>query len=40
VPPAAVGRPGFTPVPVLQGVSVTYPLTPPRTYGIELQYRF
>jgi len=25
---------------VVQGVASTYPLTPPRTYGIELQYRF
>jgi iron complex outermembrane receptor protein len=27
-------------VPVTQGVVSTYPITPPRTYGIELQYRF
>ncbi|MDE2486430.1 MAG: TonB-dependent receptor, partial [Alphaproteobacteria bacterium] len=27
-------------VPVNQGVVSTYPITPPRTYGIELQYRF
>jgi iron complex outermembrane receptor protein len=25
---------------VLPGFDVTYPLTPPRTYGVELQYRF
>ena len=25
---------------VVQGIASTYPLTPPRTYGIELQYRF
>jgi iron complex outermembrane receptor protein len=25
---------------VVQGIATTYPLTPPRTYGIELQYRF
>jgi iron complex outermembrane recepter protein len=31
---------GGAPTPVLQGISSTYPLTPPRTYGIELQYRF
>jgi iron complex outermembrane receptor protein len=24
----------------VQGIASTYPLTPPRTYGIELQYRF
>ncbi|MDB5444426.1 MAG: TonB-dependent receptor, partial [Phenylobacterium sp.] len=40
VPAFAVGQPGFKPVPVLQGVATTYPLTPPRTYGVELQYRF
>ena len=22
------------------GIATTYPLTPPRTYGVELQYRF
>jgi iron complex outermembrane receptor protein len=27
-------------VPVIQGVVSTFPITPPRTYGIELQYRF
>jgi iron complex outermembrane receptor protein len=27
-------------VPVVEGVVSTYPITPPRTYGIELQYRF
>jgi iron complex outermembrane receptor protein len=26
--------------PVVQGVATTYGLTPPRTYGVELQYRF
>jgi len=26
--------------PVVQGISTTYGLTPPRTYGVELQYRF
>ena len=25
---------------VLPGFDVTYPLTPPRTYGVEVQYRF
>lgn len=25
---------------VVQGIASTYPLTPPRTYGIELQYKF
>jgi len=29
-----------TPVPILQGIASTYTITPPRTYGIELQYRF
>jgi iron complex outermembrane receptor protein len=24
----------------VQGISTSYPLTPPRTYGVELQYRF
>ncbi len=27
-------------LPVVQGISSTYSLTPPRTYGVELQYRF
>ncbi len=26
--------------PVVQGIATTYGLTPPRTYGVELQYRF
>jgi iron complex outermembrane receptor protein len=26
--------------PVVQGITTTYQLTPPRTYGVELQYRF
>jgi iron complex outermembrane receptor protein len=25
---------------VQPGFAITYPLTPPRTYGVELQYRF
>ncbi|MET0293454.1 MAG: TonB-dependent receptor [Phenylobacterium sp.] len=43
---SAVRRAGFLVgptgalVPVLQGVSTSYPLTPPRTFGVELQYRF
>jgi iron complex outermembrane receptor protein len=40
IPAFAAGRAGFAPVPVNQGISSTYTLTPPRTYGIELQYRF
>jgi iron complex outermembrane receptor protein len=24
----------------VQGISTSYPLTPPRTYGVEFQYRF
>jgi len=31
VPLTSVVQPGF---------NVSYPLTPPRTYGLELQYRF
>ena len=27
-------------LPVVQGIATTYSLTPPRTYGVELQYRF
>jgi iron complex outermembrane receptor protein len=34
------GAGAIAPQPVLQGISSTYPLTPPRTYGIEFQYRF
>jgi iron complex outermembrane receptor protein len=46
VPAYAVGQAGggaagaVAAVPVLQGIGSTYTLTPPRTYGIELQYRF
>ncbi|MDB5427731.1 MAG: TonB-dependent receptor [Phenylobacterium sp.] len=40
VPAYTLGRPGLAPTPIVQGIAVTYPLTPPRTYGIELQYRF
>ncbi|HEX4711161.1 TonB-dependent receptor, partial [Phenylobacterium sp.] len=40
LPAYALGLPGLAPTPVVQGISTTYPLTPPRTYGIELQYRF
>jgi iron complex outermembrane receptor protein len=32
--------PGFTETPVVQGISTSYPLSPPRTYGVEVQYRF
>jgi iron complex outermembrane receptor protein len=32
--------PGFTEIPVTQGIATSYPITPPRTYGVELQYRF
>jgi iron complex outermembrane receptor protein len=40
VPAYVVGGAGVNPAPVLQGVASTYTLTPPRTYGVELQYRF
>lgn len=42
VGPATASAPGtpVTVIPVSQGISTTYPITPPRTYGIELQYRF
>jgi iron complex outermembrane receptor protein len=40
VPPFVLGRPGFAPVGIVQGIASTYTLTPPRTYGVELQYRF
>ena len=29
-----------TAIPILQGIASTYTITPPRTFGIELQYRF
>jgi iron complex outermembrane receptor protein len=38
VGPATAG--GATVIPVSQGITSSYPITPPRTYGIELQYRF
>jgi iron complex outermembrane receptor protein len=40
VPAYTLGRAGVAPTPVLQGIASTYTLTPPRTYGIEFQYRF
>jgi iron complex outermembrane receptor protein len=40
VPAYTLGRAGVAPTPVLQGIASTFTLTPPRTYGIELQYRF
>ena len=40
VPAYTQGLPGIGPVPVNQGIASTYFLTPPRTYGLELQYRF
>ena len=29
-----------TAIPIIQGIGSSYTITPPRTYGIELQYRF
>jgi len=45
VPGYATGIPLSNPssaalIPVNQGIASTYLLTPPRTYGLELQYRF
>ncbi|MBS0334416.1 MAG: TonB-dependent receptor, partial [Proteobacteria bacterium] len=37
-PPA--GGTAATLVPVLEGITSAYTITPPRTYGVELQYRF
>ena len=37
-PPA--GGTASTAIPVLEGISTSYTITPPRTYGVELQYRF
>jgi iron complex outermembrane receptor protein len=34
------GGSATTAVPVLQGISSGYTITPPRTFGVELQYRF
>ncbi len=31
---------GSTVIPVVQGIATSYPITPPRTWGVELQYRF
>jgi iron complex outermembrane recepter protein len=43
----AVRKAGFIPTgafatttPIVEGIASIYPLTPPRTFGIELQYRF
>jgi iron complex outermembrane receptor protein len=40
VPAYTLGQPGIAPTPVIQGIAPTYTITPPRTYGVELQYRF
>jgi len=40
VPAYTLGLPGLAATPVIQGIATTYTITPPRTYGIELQYRF
>ena len=40
VPAYTLGLPGVAPTPVIQGIASTFTITPPRTYGIELQYRF
>jgi iron complex outermembrane recepter protein len=40
VPAFALGQAGFAARPVVEGIASTYPLTPPRTFGVELQYRF
>ncbi len=40
VPAHALGGVGTDSVPVLEGITSSYSITPPRTYGIELQYRF
>jgi iron complex outermembrane receptor protein len=34
------GAAGTAAIPITEGIASTYQLTPPRTYGIELQYRF
>ncbi|MGZ6048301.1 MAG: TonB-dependent receptor, partial [Phenylobacterium sp.] len=34
------GGTAATSINVLEGISSSYPITPPRTYGVELQYRF
>ena len=40
VPAYVLGGAGLAPTPIVQGIAPTYTITPPRTYGIELQYRF
>jgi iron complex outermembrane receptor protein len=40
VPAYTLGLPGLGATPIVQGIAPTYTITPPRTYGIELQYRF
>jgi iron complex outermembrane receptor protein len=40
VPAYTLGQSGIGATPVIQGIAPTYTITPPRTYGIELQYRF
>jgi iron complex outermembrane receptor protein len=34
------GGSATTPIPILQGIASSYTITPPRTFGVELQYRF
>jgi iron complex outermembrane receptor protein len=40
VPAYTLGLPGLRPTPIVEGIGSTYTITPPRTYGIEVQYRF
>ena len=34
------GGNALTAVPIIQGIATTYTITPPRTFGVELQYKF
>ena len=34
------GGSATTAIPIIQGIATSYTITPPRTYGVELQYRF
>src|ERR1700704_5154304 len=34
------GGSATTAIPIIQGIASSYTITPPRTFGVELQYRF
>ena len=40
IPAHVLGGASTATLPVVQGITSAYTITPPRTYGVEVQYRF